>query len=44
MTRSICILLGAAPLWLAGGALAQTTPDAAALRASWVVRACTYCT
>jgi len=31
MTRSICILLGAAPLWLAGSALAQT-PDAAALR------------
>jgi hypothetical protein len=32
MTRSISILLGAVPLWLAGGALAQTTPDAAALR------------
>ncbi len=32
MKRSISFLLGAAPLWLAGGALAQTTPDAAALR------------
>lgn len=33
MTRSICILLGSAPLWLAGGALAQSTADgAAALR------------
>ena len=32
MTRSISFLLGAVPLWLAGGALAQTTPDAAALR------------
>jgi hypothetical protein len=32
MTRSICILLGAAPFWLAGSALAQTAPDAAALR------------
>lgn len=33
MRRSICILAGAAPLWLAGGAWAQSTPDgAAALR------------
>ncbi|MGO1076512.1 hypothetical protein [Inquilinus sp. CA228] len=32
MTRSISFLLGAVPLWLAGGALAQTTPDAVALR------------
>ncbi|WP_342240701.1 hypothetical protein [Inquilinus sp. OTU3971] len=32
MKRSICILLGTAPLWLVGSALAQTTPDAAGLR------------
>jgi hypothetical protein len=33
MTRSICILLGTVPLWFAGSAFAQATPDgAAALR------------
>ncbi|WP_225768095.1 DUF2125 domain-containing protein [Inquilinus sp. Marseille-Q2685] len=32
MTRAISLLLGTAPLWLAGSALAQAAPDAAALR------------
>ncbi|MFE0756605.1 hypothetical protein ACFW16_21760 [Inquilinus sp. NPDC058860] len=32
MTRAISLLLGTAPLWFAGSALAQAAPDAAALR------------